>query len=179
MSAQLRYRPKNPLEAYTASLVLYVVIGCLAFFFMSLVASARGEDLLQVAREGHRHAREAITSIHLTIQSKTTMWEKGKGAAIVSMWGEWWQDGQSYRVRSQKRERTRPVRLKRGEKRSELADLEITKDVSSLDGLVTNLETIERKDSAAPSKDIGALIGLASVRPKKGVLQFATNQDSW
>jgi hypothetical protein len=161
MSARRRYCPKNVIPIHNANLMLYVVSGCLAFCAMTSLAFARGEDLLQVAREGHRHAREAITSIHLAIQVKTTTSEKGKGNQTTSIQAEWWQSGQSYRVREQIRRRARPIRLKPGEKPSKLVDLETTRDSSSLDGLATDVETVETKDPAGDSKDIGAIIALA------------------
>jgi hypothetical protein len=161
MSARRRHPPKDILPARKAGFILDVVSGWVAFCAMSSAGSIRGEDLLQVAREGHRQAREAITSIHLAIQGKNTIWEKGKNAETVSARAEWWQSGQSFRRREQTRERRRPIRLKAGEKPSKLVDLETTTDISSLDGLATDLETVETKDPGVDSKEIGASIALA------------------
>src|SRR5262249_19691018 len=116
-------------------------------------------ELLQAAKNGHRQARESITSITARIRIKTVNTGEDGRTITVENKGEWFQAGSSVRWKETLVQDASPVNLKKPEDIQKQLKVEVATEGAIVDGLVTCISSREQADGL---RSKGAVIAVSN-----------------
>jgi hypothetical protein len=103
------------------------------------------EDLIQVARAGHRQAVESIASIHAKLRTETVSRTDDGAIRITTRRGEWWQSGPKVRWKEVLIDPTGSPKLRKKGEKARTIHVERQSEGALLDGLRTVI--MSRKES--------------------------------